>query len=293
MLPIDALQNKQSLPHSSTRKHKPRAHRGVDHPVTELGPGEIIEAVAGAVAGNDVFGIDRTEFGDHQPDVVVVERRYDVKPADDGEHLVNARGGHRGADRIDDAAMAAGGEYHEPASLHVVDGGDLVIKVVRDVNSGVFFRRHVFGETAEAVKDANDLRRRTQRLLERNLPDAAGGEGVIGDDGWLRRPSSVSPGIENSLTVKSAELTLDIAAYAKGILSADIERDLLLQRAAVLLKEPDHASEMIIMPMAQDHCVERGRIDPDDRHVVVEDLGREAEVDEYVTHLATGERLRV
>ena len=168
-----------------------------------------------------------------------------------------------------------------------------MIKVVRDVNACVLFRRHLFGETAEAVKDSNDLRGRKQRLLERNLPDAAGGEGVIGDEGWLWRHHQCQPGIEDSLAVEGTELALNITAYAKGILSADIERDLLLQRAAVLLKEPDHASEMIIMPVAQDHCIERGRIDPNDRYVVVEDLGREAEVDKYVAHLATGEGLRV
>ena len=118
------------LIHNRCREHKPRANCGVDHPVTEFGPGEIVEAVTGAVADDDVFGIDGAEFGNRLSDVVVIERRHDVKPANDGEHLINARGGHRRAHRIDDAAMTARREYYETASLHVVDGGNLVIKVV-------------------------------------------------------------------------------------------------------------------------------------------------------------------
>ena len=59
----------------------------MDHPIAELRPGEVIESITGAVAYDDVFGIDGAEFGDRLSDVVVIERRHDVKPADDGEHL--------------------------------------------------------------------------------------------------------------------------------------------------------------------------------------------------------------
>ena len=34
--------------------------------------------------------IDGKEFGNRQSDLVVIERRQDVKSADDGEHLINA-----------------------------------------------------------------------------------------------------------------------------------------------------------------------------------------------------------
>src|SRR5215470_3419959 len=74
----------------TTREHKPRAHGGVDHPITEFGSGQIVKAVTGAVADDDVFGIDGAKFGNRLSDVVVVERRHDVKPANDGEHLINA-----------------------------------------------------------------------------------------------------------------------------------------------------------------------------------------------------------
>jgi hypothetical protein len=62
----------------------------VDHPIAEFGPGEIVEAVTGAVADDYVFRIDGTEFGYRPSDIVVIERRDDVKSADDGEHLINA-----------------------------------------------------------------------------------------------------------------------------------------------------------------------------------------------------------
>lgn len=90
-------------------KHKPRARRGVDHLIAQFGAGEIVEAVAGAVADDDVFGINHTELSNHPADVVIIEQRRDVKRTDDCKHLVNARGGHRGAHGIDHAAMTTGG----------------------------------------------------------------------------------------------------------------------------------------------------------------------------------------
>src|SRR5215468_7460262 len=189
--------------------------------------------------------------------------------------------------------MTARREYHETASLHVVDGGDLVIKVVRDVTTCFLFGWHLFGKAAHAVKNADDLRRRAQRRLERSLPDAAGRESVIGDDSRLWRHHQRQTRIQNSLAVERAKLSLPDAAYAKSILTADIKRDFLFKRATVLLKEPNHTAKMIVMSVAQDHCVERGWIDPDDCHVIVEDLGRESEVDQHVTLLAIGEGLRV
>ncbi len=78
--------------------------------------------------------------------------------------------------------MAAGSEHDKPTSLHVIHSGNLVIEVVWNVNARILFRRHLFGEATEAVKNADYLRGRTQRFLERNLSDAAGSESMIGDD---------------------------------------------------------------------------------------------------------------
>src|SRR5690349_10777892 len=96
---------------STARKHKPCAYRGADDLITQRGSGEIVEAIAGALADDDIFGINSAKFGNRLADVVVVERRHDVKPADDGEYLVDAGGGDCGAYRVDDAAMATGGEH--------------------------------------------------------------------------------------------------------------------------------------------------------------------------------------
>ena len=51
---------------------------------------DLKEAKALLVGDDYVVGIDGTEFGNCQSDVVVIERRQDVKSADDGEHLMNA-----------------------------------------------------------------------------------------------------------------------------------------------------------------------------------------------------------
>src|SRR5690242_2462623 len=189
--------------------------------------------------------------------------------------------------------MATGGEHDKPTFFQVIDGRELMIEVVWDVNARILFRRHLFGKASETVEDADNLRGRAQRLLERNLPDAPRGEGVISDHGRLRGHHQRQSGIENGLAIERTELSAEIAAYAKRILAPDIERDARLQRAAVLLEEPDHAAEMIVVSMAEDHRIECGRLDPDDRHVVVEDLGREAEIDQDVALLAAAERLGV
>jgi hypothetical protein len=65
----------------------------------------------------------------------------------------------------------------------------------------------------------------------------------------------------------------------QSILTANVKRDFLFKNATVLLKEPNHTPKMIVMSVAQDHCIEPRWIDPDDRHVIVEDLGCESEVD--------------
>src|SRR5262249_21463143 len=129
---------------STARKHKSRAYRGMNNLVAKLGPSKIVEAVASTVADDDVFGINGAEFGNSLPDVVIVQWRHDVKTTDHGKHLVDARGRHCGADRVDDAAMAAGSD--KPTPLHVIHSGDLVIKVVWNVNARILFRRHLVGE---------------------------------------------------------------------------------------------------------------------------------------------------
>src|SRR5262249_39691781 len=136
----------------------------------------------GRVAEVDVLGNSGADLANRRRDVVFVWGRQDVKTADNGKHLVDARGRHRGADRVDDAPMAARSEHDKPTSFHVIHSGDLVIKIVWNVNARIFFRRHLVGEATEAVKDADYLRGRTQGFLERNLPDAAGSKCMIDDD---------------------------------------------------------------------------------------------------------------
>ena len=125
------------------------------------------------------------------------------------------------------------------------------------------------------------------------LADAAGREGMVGDDGRLRRHHQREIGLENSLAVERAELAAGIAADAEAVLAADIERQLALEPALVGLEEADHAAEMVVMAVAQHHGVEQRRIDLEDRHVVEQRFRRIAEVDEQMAGLVAALGLRI
>ncbi len=156
-----------------------------------------------------------------------------------------------------------------------------------------FCGRHLLREAAEAVEDADDLVGRPQRRLERNLPDAAGGEGLIGDDRRLRRQHQREIGIEDRLAVERAEIAARIAAQAERVLAADVERHFAFQLALGGVEEADHAAEMIVMTVAQHQRVEGRRIDLEDRQIVEQNFRRVAEVDQHVALLSPGEGLRV
>ena len=160
--------------------------------------------------------------------------------------------------------------------------------------AGVLLRRHVVGETTKALGiDADDLGRRLQRLFERGLADAAGGEGMIGDDRRLRRHHQRQVGVQNRLAVERAELAAGIAANAEAILAADIKRHLGLKRAPGGVEKADHAAEMIVMAMAEHQRVEGRRVDVEDAHIVEQHLRRIAEIDHDVALDTAGKGLRM
>jgi len=58
----------------------------VDDLVSQLIAGKFIEPVSGAVAEHQVIRIDLFEVRKNSPNVIVVERRNDMKSADHGMH---------------------------------------------------------------------------------------------------------------------------------------------------------------------------------------------------------------
>ena len=106
------------------------SHGRVDDFVAELITGEVVKPFSGAMTGNQVIRIDLLQRRDDLSDVVVVERRNDMKAADDGMHLLEAGRDLRLPDRIDNAAMATGGEDYQTFALDDEVGGDLVLEIV-------------------------------------------------------------------------------------------------------------------------------------------------------------------
>ena len=146
-------------------------------------------------------------------------------------------------------------------------------KIVGNVAAGILCRRHVLREAAHTIEDADESRgSAATALLERSLADAAGGEGVIGDDGRLLRCHQHQFGFENRVAVKRTELAAGVAANAERVLAADIEWQVSLQRVLVGRKKANHAAEMVVMTVTENERVKRRRIDLQDRHIVEREL---------------------
>ena len=105
--------------------------------VAQLITGEVVKPISGAMAGDQVIRIDLLHGRKDLSDVVVVERRNDMEATDDGMHLLEAGRDLRLPDRVNDPAMAAGGENYETLSLDDEVGADLVLKIVRNEGTGV------------------------------------------------------------------------------------------------------------------------------------------------------------
>ena len=105
--------------------------------VAKLIASEVAESISRAMAWDQVIRIDLLHGRKDLSDVVVVERRNDMEATDDGMHLLEAGRDLRLPDRVNDPAMAAGGENYETLSLDDEVGADLVLKIVRNEGTGV------------------------------------------------------------------------------------------------------------------------------------------------------------
>jgi hypothetical protein len=97
----------------------------VDDFIAQLIAGEVVEPISGTMAGDQVFRIDLVQSRDDLSDVGVIERRNDMEAANNGMHLLDARHGLGLPNRVDDAAMAAGGENYQTLALDDKVGTDL------------------------------------------------------------------------------------------------------------------------------------------------------------------------
>lgn len=87
-----------------------------------------------------------------------------------------------------------------------------------------------------------------------------------------RRHDHQIGGLE-SLPVDHPEIALDRRSHpiarTEGVFAADVERQLRLQLAGSVPEEAGEAAKMVIMPMAQHKRVEAGRLNLDEREIVV------------------------
>ncbi len=102
--------------------------------------GEVVEPISGTMAGDQVFRIDLFQSRDDLSDVGVIERRNDMEAANHGMDLPDARHGLGLPDRVDDAAMASGGENYQTLTLDDKVGTDFVLKIVGNDGAGVLCR---------------------------------------------------------------------------------------------------------------------------------------------------------
>src|SRR5262249_22491859 len=76
--------------HTLRLEDESRADRGMHDLLADRLPRKIIEPVAGAMRRDEMVRVDLLERLDGVADVVVAERRHDVKAADHRVHLVDA-----------------------------------------------------------------------------------------------------------------------------------------------------------------------------------------------------------
>ena len=99
--------------------------------------------------------------------------------------------------------------------------------------------------------------------------------------------------VHDRLSIERAVLAGGGFERAKTILSANEERQALLELALVRREKADQTAEMIVMAVAQHHGIDARRVDLQNRHVVEERLRLVAEIDQDVPNLVAAPRLGV
>ena len=87
---------------------------------------------------NQIIRIHVFEGRNDLPNVLVGQRWHDVKAADDRMNFLDAGGGLRLFDCIDDATVTAGGDYDQTFAFDHEVRCDLVLKIIRNKAAGIF-----------------------------------------------------------------------------------------------------------------------------------------------------------
>src|SRR4029077_11386327 len=107
--------------------------------------------------------------------------RCQMEASENGVHLSDARYRDRLLHRVHYAAVPTGGRDHQPASLDVDAGRNLVVELVRSPIDRAAVRRHLVGETPEAVVNSDLHPGRRQHPFECCPRYVTSGEGMVGD----------------------------------------------------------------------------------------------------------------
>src|ERR1044072_6661662 len=100
----------------------------MDHFVGHFSAHEVIEPLPSTMARNQIIRIHVFEGCNDFPNILVAQRWHDVKTADDRMYSLDAGGSLRLFDRIDDAAVTAGGEYDQTFAFDHEVRCDLVLE---------------------------------------------------------------------------------------------------------------------------------------------------------------------
>src|SRR3981081_2533460 len=168
---------------------------------------------------NQIIGIDLLECSDDLLHVFVGQRRHNMEAADYRMHFLDAGRDLRLPDRIDHAAMTAGGQHDKTFSSDDEVRSDLVLEIIENEAAGVLCRRNFVGETPEPVDDPDLLAGWPQRCFETALCDLASGEGMVGNDGRAFRHHEREVRVQDCLSVKRPILAGSGLARAKAILA--------------------------------------------------------------------------
>ena len=112
--------------------------RRMDHFVGHFSPHEVVESLSCTMTWNQIIRIHVFEGRNDLPNVIVGQRWQDVKAADDRVYFLDAGGGLRLFDCIDDATVTVGGDYHQTFAFDHEVRSDLVLKIIRNKAAGIF-----------------------------------------------------------------------------------------------------------------------------------------------------------
>ena len=168
-----------------------------------------------------------------------------------------------------------------------------MLEVVRDERACVLLRCDLVGKASEADNDADLLATRPQRLLEADLWDPAGCEGMLRDDGRSLGQHEFEVRVHDRLAVEGTILPGGRFARAEAVLASYEEGQLTLELPLIDREEAGQPAEMIIMSVAEHKGIEFCGVELENGDVVVERLRHLAKIDQNVAQLAPASRLRV